>query len=678
MRHFTSFLPLLFLILSNLTWVSLAKEPVMHQQPSLATAPGAQKEDVMTEQDFNQLMDELGKMSNEELKALEEQLLASMTPEEREEVKVLQNQMLRDMGIDPKMLEAETAAASAKTEVTPTPSASTEVAPGKDVSARETVSKSCTIGSVQILLDEMTQAVHMLRQKAAIGDPDLKRLLNWTDALNDIAFFLAVIHKPVHHDRLATEEFHHLMCTLKQLNHIFKIYEPRLNVLEEFDADIDNPYEILGLSPFASAEEIEHAYTELEEEKSPEKLKARLKEEGLSLEEIKQQTKAARLNFSIISDAYEQLSDPKNKEYIDKELMSRHTVSQQESQEREHALSAILSALSKAIYDENLLKEFETFLKKYEPTELAHKKELDEAEKKQRQVQEKARSLRPIKTPGTFEPYYAPGYTGPRSHMQRYAQAPGGPREWGSERTGGTAGQEKKSDAGKAKKADAKKKEGGASTKEPSAGAPLPPSAEAMQTYQEQSEITRQLEDILKLTEEINEIFEDPQTRELFTKLNNLEETEEAVTDNISERLSTLVQKAEHFDKLTHDFLGTYKKRPLEKRAEALKAWEARANKTQKYIDDLANKLNNITPEKYPLPAKSAGMYKMLEKAPEIKAALQEMSPQINAINKYLAPQLEKPKMPEAKKTKVAEKKINVHKSAPKAEAGADSGEEQE
>lgn len=388
-----------FNCLCSFTANSLAGLPSVAQQPEgFADNVGGQE--------FEELMKQLSTMSEEELKAYEQQLRASMSPEELAEVDRMQEQILRDMGFDQKTIDemraqqAGTTAPEASTTAATTPTTQEE----KQEKLILTVPSDHSPEEIAQMLKHLLRHLHELRKKATIRHTATKRLVQWIEVLSDLTYYLEVINKPIHHKLLASQESKNLFISINNLHNTLRKYEPLFvveNPLEsaliDDEADEEDPYEILGVSFDASQEEIDETYEILAATKDPKKVEAQLRSQKLSEKDIQRGTKRARDTFAIITDAYEQLSDKKLRTQIDRAISAKLESQRAQLNASQKALSALLETLNSEVYDKQLLKTLEKFLQQYAPKELAQKKEMEAAEAARKKEQEAARKIQPTK-----------------------------------------------------------------------------------------------------------------------------------------------------------------------------------------------------------------------------------------------------------------------------------------
>ena len=88
---------------------------------------------------------------------------------------------------------------------------------------------------------------------------------------------------------------------------------------------------------------------------------------------------------------------------LDRTIQAEKQIHQQKITQALDSLKRITAALSKAIYNQQLITEIDSFLKKYAPDQAALKKQMEEAQKKRSEEQKRRESMRPSETPGRYE-----------------------------------------------------------------------------------------------------------------------------------------------------------------------------------------------------------------------------------------------------------------------------------
>lgn len=339
-------------------------------------------------------------ISMEELQEIEK-FINSLSEEEKQALEELGRQVLTEMGINPDTLEPIPGAPQlpmpqpALPPVTPPQpeEVPTVETPRPEISGQ-------TRQEIKDLLHSLINHLESLRLKMRT-ESSFKR---WAQEIDELLYFLKVINKPRHHERLAETSSTNLLQQLKILNAIISTQEPAI-VVRQVQRSADDPYEILGVSSTATGEEIQEAFDQLAAVRNPEVVRKERQAEGLSDKDIERAVKDARLSFEIIEDAYEKLIDPKTRADVDHEHEASHSFYKEAEQNSQRAFAQISQALSSAIYTNNLFESFEKFLQQYAPEELAQKKALEAAEKQRQQEQAELARRRPTPSPGgTLEP----------------------------------------------------------------------------------------------------------------------------------------------------------------------------------------------------------------------------------------------------------------------------------
>lgn len=430
----------------------MGPQPTMGQQPMMGPQQGGlPPELMMTEEEWNQVFDYLSTLDEKQLKELEE----------------YGRQVLTDVyGLDPDTLQPLPGGAKGQ-QLPPAPSVPAPRPPEKKP---EHIIPAENKIEVRNLIKGLIERTASLRAKIALMYHELPPA-PWIDELNELIVYLSVLDKNEHYEQLLLPEFAELLTILKKLYQVFALYEPLFIELSPLEHEFeDDPYEILGVSVYATQEDIEQAYTSLTQTKNPEEIKQKLEQKGLSTKDINRAVKEARLSLNIIQDAYEKLRDPKIRQHIDRELYALHSQTEQTRYDTYQAFNMLDQAFAQAL-QQQLIQKLEALLKKYEPQELARKKEMLEAEAKRRQEQQIFSTLRPLPTIGgpfeqkrpipgheSFIPAYGP--LGPSAYPPYQPPQPTTPttEEKKGGKTGGE-GEKKKEDKKKEKKEEEKKKE---------------------------------------------------------------------------------------------------------------------------------------------------------------------------------------------------------------------------
>jgi len=375
---------MIYRFLSTLLFSSLIffyTYPVIPQFPAAQNLPPDFPQ--MSEKDLHEMVNFLDGLSDQELKELED----------------LGRQVLTDMGYDAETLEPlnpNTPSLKDLYAAQPTPVVETPTTPTAPLVVETIVNTE----ELEEYFTKFLKHLHTTQQKAQSPILADRKLSRWIPELRDINFYVTVIAHSEHLKRLLTPEFETMLKHIKELGLALITYEPLVRIQEPVYEVTDDSYEILGITPSASQEDIEEAYEKIKKQKSPDAIKEKLTKEGLVEKDIKRATKEAQLTMSIITDAYEKLQDPKTREQVDRERLA-HT-QQQGSLEKgsQKALDSLTNAISTAIYTHQLIDELEQFLKKYEPAQLEQKKALEKAEEDRKKEQLEAAKKKVTPTPG--------------------------------------------------------------------------------------------------------------------------------------------------------------------------------------------------------------------------------------------------------------------------------------
>lgn len=245
--------------------------------------------------------------------------------------------------------------------------------------------------NVTILLDELLEYIASLRQKAS-ASPELSHKLEGPlkQELDELTYYLHVLNKEQLKPFVVAKEAAPLYNGLKTLHEVLATYEPLIQTKHFFEESFDNPYKVLNLEFGASSKELEEHFALLKEKYDPELVQKRLIEEGLPAKDIARQIKAAKLHYQEIKDAYESLSNPKEKAQIDKMLKARLAQKQEAEALSLRAFTQCSSAITIAFYKDNVIKHIQSLLGRYAPEE---KKKADEWEKTQKQALEAQKKL---------------------------------------------------------------------------------------------------------------------------------------------------------------------------------------------------------------------------------------------------------------------------------------------
>lgn len=358
----------------------------------------------MTEDDFNNILTELSKLS----------------PQELEELEKIGRQVLIDSGIDPdtgKPLAANQPSIE-------TPSKSIEQAPPiKPIEQKQPV-RTQNPENVQIILETIIKEITMLRQKSQGNEQIARRLTQWAEPINDLIFYIKVINKKVHYERLSTQDYDGLFKDLEALSRQLATYQQHI-LLSEKNIDHDDPYKILGLPYDATEQNITAQFTKLKKKYNPKKIVKKLKAENASQKEIDREKRAAELTLSLVQDAYDQLNDPKTKKLVDEKRLTQPT--DQLSSSAQSNLTKVLETLSNSVYQAKLLDQLQDFLKKYEPEQLAQKQAFEQAQTQRKKEQGDLEKTQPKLTYTKFDRTDYPQQLSPSNKYDNFGLGAGFP-----------------------------------------------------------------------------------------------------------------------------------------------------------------------------------------------------------------------------------------------------------
>lgn len=296
--------------------------------------------------------------------------LQNLDEKELEEIERLTKQTLTDMGYDPETLQPLPKTPPSQ----PTPTEVKPLAKQPEVKPEEKAPEPPQNILIQIpnLLNSLIDRLGTARLKVSLGP--------WLTDTNTLIRLLHSINKPEQHKRLALPEFDKLRHALEKLNRTLQFYEPLLASTLEQTITWEDPYEVFGLLSSATQEQIETAYERMKERYNPEALRDRLIQANWNPIEIDKAVREAQLSYDFLNDAYHKIKDPQSRAIVNRELQAVQTAQQATTQSAEQARQAIVASLSDAIYQDQVLNTIEQFIKKYEPQELALRKQMEQAQ----------------------------------------------------------------------------------------------------------------------------------------------------------------------------------------------------------------------------------------------------------------------------------------------------------
>lgn len=246
------------------------------------------------------------------------------------------------------------------------------------------------IDEARILLKTIVDKIEAVRHRAEHDRKSRELLAPWRFHLDDLIYFAHQLSQEKLIKYFIEKEFDDLFEVMRQLAQELSFYEPLYQV-PHIAVEVENPYEILGLTPAASIDDVQERYQNLLGEKNPELIKKQMAREGRSQENIKQ----AVANIATEREALTQ---------------SYSTILAQEQSRQ--ALRAVLEAFAKAVYTNDIFGKIKKLMQKYEPAALKIKEEQEKKEAAARQEQEKFLKLRSPWTPAVREPLFDFGVGG--------------------------------------------------------------------------------------------------------------------------------------------------------------------------------------------------------------------------------------------------------------------------
>jgi len=339
-------------------------------------------------------IDPFANMSDEELeqmfkfidtvsKQIEDQY-QKMSPEEQAQFDREMREILIQQGVNPDTLEPlnqPSAPEQPHTSPQPTPPPPITTACPKNAALNKDM--------VSCLVSRLITTIDTLRQRLAIAPFEVPSIRHWLDML---AFLCKTLNTPDHLNRLMQEKYDRLFQFLGKLDKILNVYEKKLAIQPLNDEEDDtylNPYHILGVLPRSSTEEITEAYQALLNAYDLKKIEQNLIAQNLKPAPMKRKLDAIKLQLRNIEDAYQQLQDPKLRAQIDRNV----SVTSQQKRSLEDEARTITYNLQKELHTlviNGLFETFDQFFTEFDPIAVAHRKEMETAEK-QRNAEQEAR-----------------------------------------------------------------------------------------------------------------------------------------------------------------------------------------------------------------------------------------------------------------------------------------------
>ncbi len=245
------------------------------------------------------------------------------------------------------------------------------------------------------MLQALNKSLAVFRQKASCHGQMSNDIGRLNQELNEFTYFLNILTNKEITKYLISEEFNNLYNNLNQLYNTIVDNDHNIQICESSDQEIENPYEILGISSKANASEIEAAYNNLKDIYATDSITENLKEQNYSEKDIEKKLKQAKLSFSFIQSAYDSLKDPKEKVQIDRDLREQENIENKLQRQSLDAFEKIKTGLTNSIF--NILSDIKKLLEKYNPEELAKAKAHQDLEKKL--LEESKKPVRFVQSP---------------------------------------------------------------------------------------------------------------------------------------------------------------------------------------------------------------------------------------------------------------------------------------
>lgn len=345
--------------------------------PNLAQLP---PELMMSEEEFNQMLEFLSTLDEKELQELEK----------------IGRQVLTDMGINPDTLEPIPGAQQPELPITPTPQPEQ-----KQPVIQEPVVTQQDLNTVKQLVHDLLQQIYRV-QEQIVNEYRQATTTPLAQDLDNLIFYLKILdnNTPLL-TKLTQPQYKKMISIMQQLyNQLKEITIPSVSIPED---QIDDPYDILGISESATLKEITAAYESKMRLIDSDTIKKQMSEEGASEKDIKRALKEAQLTRDLFLEAFETLQDPISRERFDQERSTKIAHSIERQGLIRAAYEKIAQAVQSAIYTQGLTTLLDKFLTEYEPEKLKMKKAREEAEIARRKEQEALAKTRPTITPGQLE-----------------------------------------------------------------------------------------------------------------------------------------------------------------------------------------------------------------------------------------------------------------------------------
>ncbi|KKP35440.1 MAG: Striated muscle preferentially expressed protein kinase [candidate division TM6 bacterium GW2011_GWF2_32_72] len=337
-----------------------------------------------------QAQDMLNQMTPEERAELEQQamqFIESMPPEEFEQFKGFAGKLDDTMRrISPQM---EMPTENVEPEETMLPEQKTTIKKEPVKTKKTSASFIPTEVEEQLinLIEDLLQSIAAIRQKAHSKESTTKQLQPIEINLDSFVYYLNVIkNKKEHLAILNNETFKKLKKQIEKLRDFLDEKEPILQVEEFASKNIDNPYDVLDISQFASSSEIEKAYKKQNEKlaEKNKKFKKEFEEKKLTKKEYDALVKDFENQKNIFEDAYKTLNSPKLRVKLDKSLENK--ISKKAIEKSKKAYIDIINELKDSFNQEKIIAQLEDVIKKHEPELVKIRKQIEENEKKAKEL----------------------------------------------------------------------------------------------------------------------------------------------------------------------------------------------------------------------------------------------------------------------------------------------------
>jgi len=340
-----------------------------------------------TMQDFEgfNLSDEEKQKLDQELENMVE-MFNNLSPEEMQKLEELNKQLeeeMRQQGLDPSnmddILKWASKEAEKNLEQEKTEEPKSEPITKEPIKAPEFTSTTLDADASAMLLN-LVSYISELRQKSISYDEMNKKLERFSSELNELTYFLHSLPNPDLMKHLLSKDFESLYKNLEAFYQILLKNIPLIQAKEIQESDIENPYQALGLENFSSEADIENAYQNLKEMFDPIKIQEQLQKQNIPEQEIAKTIKQAKISFSFIQDAYDELKDQKQKKILDRKIQEELNKQKQLENSSYKAFDEIYKVFTDKLFP--ILSDIKKLFEKYKPEEISKAKQYDEREKK--------------------------------------------------------------------------------------------------------------------------------------------------------------------------------------------------------------------------------------------------------------------------------------------------------